>query len=496
MDTIELIKQKGHRLKRWVAHAAHGARARIGLAGRPSDTGVRAYAQTRRELLTLALPIAGAMAGEVALGLVDTKLVAGLGPAALGGVGLGMTVLYLFYAVVFGILRGIKVRAAHAIGEGRPKDARRYAEAGVLIGLVLGSSAFIFGRNPGPVLAWLGADEAIREPAAQFLGAITWGAPATCAVNAFIQHRQAIGDARTPLIVGLTGNLWNAVFGYALIYGKWGLPALGVAGSGYATAVTEALELVWLGALFLREERGGATAGLDLARATREVCEVGVPTGLHFGAELLAFATFTLILGSLGSREIAAHQIAMAIIRASFLPGIAVGEAASVLVARALGARNLGEADRVTKAALALAIAFMATCGVIFAAFGAELAGVFTNASGVLEVTRRLLLVAAVFQVFDAANIVLRSALRGAKDVRFVAAVGVTIVWTCIPGSAWLFGRQLGYGAMGGWFGFVLETLLASTVLMWRYRRGSWRRRYEDAAQSKAVTPLQAAAAE
>ena len=131
------------RLKRRVAYESRALYCR--LAGRPSAR-KRALASFG-ELTQLALPIAGAMAGEVVLGLVDTKLVSGLGAAALGGVGLGMVVLYLWYSIVFGILRGVKVRAAYAIGEGRPGDSSRYAHAGVLIGAALGMVLFVVGRD-------------------------------------------------------------------------------------------------------------------------------------------------------------------------------------------------------------------------------------------------------------------------------------------------------------------------------------------------------------
>jgi multidrug resistance protein, MATE family len=477
------------RLKRRVAYESRALYRR--LAGRPSAR-KRAFASFA-ELTQLALPIAGAMAGEVVLGLVDTKLVSGLGAAALGGVGLGMTVMYLWYSIVFGILRGVKVRAAYAVGEGRPADATRYAHAGVLIGLALGAVLFVIGRDASFVFRALGADAAIQGPAVEFFRAITWGAPATCALNALIQHRQAIGDARTPMYAGLAGNAFNAILGYALIYGKLGMPALGVAGSGYATAITENLELVWLGLLFVRDARKGAAPAIGLEQAAREVASLGVPTGLHFGAELLAFTAFTAILGSLGSHEIAAHQIALATIRASFLPGLAVGEAASVLVGRALGRRAIEEADRVTYAALALAMSFMATCGIAFGLGGEFIGRLFTSDASVANIVRKLLLVAAAFQLLDAANIVLRGALRGAKDVRFIAIVGVSVVWVFVPGSALLFGKALGMGALGGWLGFLAETTIASAVLFVRYRRGRWRAEYESRRDSVEMAAVQAA---
>jgi MATE family multidrug resistance protein len=214
------------------------------------------------------------------------------------------------------------------------------------------------------------------------------------------------------------------------------------------------------------------------ARAARGVAELGVPLGLQFFAETLAFATFTAVLGSIGEDEIAAHQIALNVIRVSFLPGVAVAEAASVLVGQALGARSLRQADATVKSALGLAVGFMALCGAAFALFGGAVAELFSRDPAVTAITRRLLLVAALFQVLDAVNIVLRGSLRGAKDVRVVAFRGIAIIWTCVPTSAYLLGKHMGLGALGGWLGFIGETTLSAALFWLRWKNRGWRAQY------------------
>ncbi|MEO6418757.1 MAG: MATE family efflux transporter, partial [Polyangiaceae bacterium] len=265
--------------------------------------------------MTLAWPIAAAMAGETMIGLVDTKLVGGISAVALGGVGMATTLMYLQYAIIFGLMRGVKVRTSFAVGEGRVEDGLTYARAGVIMGGLAGVVIFLLARDVGWALDLLRVDASIKAPAQEFLGAVTFGAPATCALAALIQHRQAIGDSRTPMVVGIAGNVLNAALAIALIYGKLGLPAMGVRGAGYATAFTENVELVVMGLLLVRA-KGART--LPWRRAFREVAELGVPTGLQFGFEMLAFTAFTAILGSISSQEIASHQIALATIRTSF----------------------------------------------------------------------------------------------------------------------------------------------------------------------------------
>ena len=208
-----------------------------------------------RELFGLAWPIATAMLGETAIGLVDTKLVGGLGAAALGGVGVATTFMYLSYALTYGTMRGVKVRVAHAIGAGNGLHAFAYARAGLLLGVGLGLFVLAVTRDVGPLLEALGADREIIPYARDFLAAVTLGAPAAGALSATIQHRQAIGDSRTPMVVGIGGNLLNAVLAWALIYGHGGLPALGVRGAGYATATSQVVELAIMLALLFRDER-------------------------------------------------------------------------------------------------------------------------------------------------------------------------------------------------------------------------------------------------
>lgn len=461
-------------------------RARAGLRGLTGwvgeATGIRGAGRggaPSRELLELSWPIATAMLGETAMSLVDTKLVGALGAPALAGVGMAAVVVYLCQAVVFGLMRGVKIRAAYAVGEGRADESVRYALAGAAMGLVAGLLVWSVTRDATPLLSVLHVDATTLAYARDFLAARTWGAPAACAAAALIQHRQAVGDARTPMRVGLCANVVNAVLAWALIHGHFGLPALGVRGAGFGTACAEWLQLALLALpTLLARRRAGARvpSGRSLWRAAREVAALGIPTGLHFGLEMLAFGTFTALLGSMGSTEMAAHQIALGALKASFLPGVAVAEAASVLVGRALGRGRPDEASRVVRSALALAVGFMVAVGLALGTAGAAIASLFTEDAAVVTVTSRLLWIAAAFQALDAVNIVLRGSLRGAKDVRWVAVVGTSIVWCCVPGGALVFGKGLGWGAAGGWCGFVLETTLASALLGWRWARGPWRR--------------------
>ncbi len=471
MQAMEALRQSG-----WFEKLRRRLRVALARLRGPENSGGSAGRAPSRELVSLAWPIAVSMLGDVAMGLVDTRLVAGLGAAALGGVGVATTMMYLGYAFIFGLMRGVKVRTAHAVGEGRAAATIAYARAGLGIAVAVGFAMFVLGRDAGWALRLLGVDASLVGPARDFLAARTWGAMSIGVVSAMVQYRQGRGDARTPMLIGLFGNALNAFLAFSLIYGRFGFPALGVRGAGIGTAITETVQATLLLGLLVREARG--SEDVRVPGALRSVLGLGLPTGMQFGFESLAFLAFTAVISGLGAEQIAAHQVAMAIIRTSFLPGIAVAEAASVLVGNALGERDLARADRVTRAAIALAAGFMTACGLVFATCGAAIARGFTDDVDLSTIVRRLLLVAALFQTLDAITIVLRGVLRAAKDVRVVAAIGVGLAWTCIPSAAWFFGRVVGLGALGGWLGFVAETTFAAALFWRRWTRGGWRLAY------------------
>ena len=153
-----------------------------------------------------------------------------------------------------------------------------------------------------------------------------------------------------------------------------------------------------------------------------------------------------------------------------------MSEATSVLVGRARGRGSDDEANDSVKSGLWLAVGFMAICGLVFASAGGALARFFTSDALVVALAKRLLVVAALFQVLDAVSIVLRGALRGVQDARAVAVIGVLVIWLFLPPSAYVLGKLCGLGAVGGWLGFVGETALGAILLGLRWSRGGWRR--------------------
>ena len=436
------------------------------------------FSPLTRKIFFLASPIAIAMLGDTLLGLVDTRLVASLGPEALGGVGIGVILMWLFYMMVLGFMRGVKTCVAFAAGKGNQADAIRYAYIGMGFAFILAGILWGLSRDLTAFLNWVGIEKNLIPQAQGFLRARSWGIFATFGLAALVEYRQGNLDSKTPMFIGLAGNILNAFLAYALIYGEWGFPRLGVAGAGYSTAIAEWLEFLVMYYFFWRAcQKTSSLSGSDTItwkKGCLEVLQQGVPTAISFGTEMLGFTLFTMILGGMNSVEIAAHQIALSITRLSFLPGIAVGEASSVLVSRELTQGNIVGANQIVKKGLKITFFFMTSCGAFFFLAGSFLGNLFTQDPRVVSIIGRLLIIAGIYQVFDALTIVWRSALRGAKDVLIPTFIGIGMIWLFLPTSGYLLGKKLGFGALGAWFGFLAKTSLSAVLFGWRWNSQVW----------------------
>src|SRR5262245_4047894 len=258
------------------------------------------------------------------------------------------------------------------------------------------------------------------------------------------EARYGLGDSRSPLVSALAANVSNIALDSLLIIGL----GFGVRGAGIAAGVSHVLEA----ALLLRASRtpGIAWSGAR-GRHLGLIVRLGVPLGLQFLLEIGSFAVLVAMLARFGDVDLAAHQIALQVTHLSFLPALAVGEAASVLIGQAVGAGEDRLVKPIARLALAIAAAYSLACGVVFVLFDHWIVSAFTDDARVRALAVKLLWCAAGFGLFDAGNVVARPVLRGTGDVRYPAISSVIIAWAATaPLTRWP-GLHLRPGACGCW---------------------------------------------
>ncbi|MEO7986933.1 MAG: MATE family efflux transporter [Gemmatimonadales bacterium] len=428
-----------------------------------------------RAMLDLALPVVIIQVGLMSMGVVDTIMVGHLSPQALAAVALGN--LYFFVPAVFGMgtLMVLDPVVAQAVGAGDVPAVARGMQRGVLLAVLLSIPSAILLLAAAPILGLLHQPPDVVPLAVQYSVRM---APGVLPFFLFIvlrQSLQALGRPRSVVVTIVVANLVNAGLNWVLIFGHLGLPAMGVAGSAWATTSSRWLLCLLLPALswklvvpHLRPIRPEIRELAPLGRMIR----LGTPIGAQYVLEFGAFALVALMMGWLGTRQMAGHQVAINLASLTFMVPLGVADAASVLVGRAVGRADPAGARGSARAALVCAAAFMSCTATLFLTLPETLAGWYTRDPSVLVIAAALIPIAGVFQVFDGLQTVAGGILRGLGHTRAPMLVNLLGYWVLgLPVSAYL-GFERGLGPAGLWWGLVLGLGVVATFLLVRVRAG------------------------
>jgi MATE family multidrug resistance protein len=420
------------------------------------------------QLFRLTWPIAISMLSYSTLTLVDTLFVSRLGASALAGVGLAGIATWVMICFPLGLMRGAKVLVSQAVGAGDEDQVGQVLGAAVAWALSLGVLMVGLSQVAGSLLYLLSASDGAGVAGVEYFRLRMIGTPVVLLFWGLREVRQGLGDTRSPMIASVVANLCNVALDYALIFGL----GLGVAGAALASVVAIVIEAV---VLLGFNARSGLRARFAGGRYLAALWWLGWPSGLQMLIEIGCFTVLSVMISRFSEVHMAAHQIAIQVIHFSFLPAVALAESTSVLAGQAVGARREELVRRVARAALVAGGLYTGACSLVLVVGGAWIAGLFTDSSQLAELTVRLLLIAAIFQVFDSTAMICGGALRGTGDVRFPAVVGTVTAWALTPPAMWLLGYRLGLGAAGGWIGLCAEIVVLALVLWWRLERGTWR---------------------
>ena len=430
-------------------------------------------ARDLRELLALALPVITVQLGMMAMGVVDTIMVGHLSPTALAAVALGN--VYYFGASIFGMgtLMALDPVVAQSVGANDEEGVARGVQRGMILAVLLTIPTSLVMWPAPAVLAWL------KQPAdvAPLAGAYAQASiPGTIGVFAFVvlrQSLQALGKMRAILITIVVANLLNAGLNWLLIFGHYGFPAMGAVGSAWASTTARLFMAVLLPVLAWRWLKPAVTpfrrAALESGPLLR-MLRLGAPIGAQHQLEYGVFGVVGLLMGSMGTNQVAGHQIALNLASITFMVPLGLSSAAAVVVGRAVGRNDPVSAWESAQAALLVAIAFMGTTALCFLLFPEPLARVYSNAPEVLAIALALIPLAGVFQIFDGIQVTSIGILRGLGDTRTPMLTGIGGFWLIGLPVSLLLAFKLGFGAPGLWWGLVLGLIVVAGFLLARVR--------------------------
>lgn len=425
-------------------------------------------------MIRLAVPVATVQVGMMAMGVVDTAMVGRVSPTDLAAVALGN--LYFFGLAIFatGVLFSLDPVIAQAAGAGDEEGIARGLQRGLLLATGLGVFCSLVLLPGEPLLRAAQQPEDVVPLAAGYARAAIPGVFPFLYFVVFRQTLQALGRL-APIVWTIVGaNLANIFFNWLFIFGNLGFPAMGAVGTGWASSaarVVMCFALVGLAWPIVGRHIRPFRPETLRARPFRRMTRLGLPIGIQTGLEYWAFAAVSLLMGVLGTVALASHQVAITLAALTFMVPLGLGQAAAVLVGRAVGAGDPDRAGRAATAGLCLGAAFMAGTAIVFLTLPEALARLFTPDPVVIGLAATLLPLAGVFQVFDGLQVVAAGILRGVADTRFPMFANLAGFWLIgLPTGAWL-GFRAGMGPAGLWWGLVVGLAIVSVLLVGRVRR-------------------------
>jgi len=444
--------------------------------------GKTTFAAHMRAVLTLGVPLVGSNLAQMALHVTDTVMIGWYGVPELAAVVIGGSTFFVLFILGSGFAQAVMPLVAAALGRGDETQVRRDTRMGLWLSLLYGTAIYPVMYWSGPILRALGQAPEVTTLAETYLRIAGLGMAPTLAIMALKSFLSALERAGLVLWATLAGAVFNALVNWAFIFGNWGAPELGIRGAALASVTTQTLTAALL-VLY-------AVLAPDLRRfhlmqrlwrpdwaAFAQVWRLGWPIGLTGLFETGLFEAAALMMGWIGTMELAAHGIALQLAAIAFMGHLGLSNAATVRAGRAIGRDDHMHLRDGALAALLLSM-FLAVCVIVlFLALPGPLIALFLDPANpqtpaITVYAAGLLAMAALFQLADAAQVMALGLLRGAQDTRTPMVIASISYWLIGIPASYVLAFPLGLGGIGLWLGLVVGLAVAAVLLMTRF----WRR--------------------
>lgn len=373
---------------------------------------------------------------------------------------------------------------AQYVGAGRPERVGPVVWQALYFSLVSGLGFIGLAPLADDIVALGGHSAHMQTLEATYFRCLCYAALPTlitAAVSGFFAGR---GDSRTVLFINVIGLATNAVLDYAMIFGHWGFPEMGIAGAGWATVIGTAASAVVGVALFLLpryQEKFATVSGWrpDWPLLGR-LMQYGLPSGLQWSLDGLAFTVFTVLIGLLGDAELAATSITFTLNMLAFMPPMGIGQAVMILVGQRLGQNRPSLAERSTWSGFRVSWGYMALVSLLYVSVPGLFVWVFQRSdpsaldAEAARLVPGLLRFVAVYSLFESLNLIFSFALKGAGDTRFVTIASLALAWPIMVVPSWA-AWNYGWGLHWAWTFASAYIIAIAWVMLWRFRAGKWK---------------------
>jgi MATE family multidrug resistance protein len=427
----------------------------------------------------LAIPIALTQLGQVAMMTSDLALVGRLGDDAVAAAALAQVILFVGFVLGMGLVSAVAPLAAQAFGAREPRMVRRALRVGLWASVMLGVPLTAMQLQGERILLWLGQEPEASAAAGIYLTGLTWSMVPGWWFIALRSFMSAVNRPEPALWTTLIAIPINTLLAYALIFGAFGLPRLEMLGAGVATTLVN-LGMV-IACLWICYTQRPFRKYRVLGRFWRadwpllhKLIVVGAPISGSFLMEYGLFAGAALLVGMIGTTELAAHQIALQVAAIVFMVPFGISMAATVRVGHAVGRGDRGAIRRAGYAAITLAGGFMIAMVALISASRhvvplAFIASGSQSANETIAIAARLLLIGSTFFIMDGLQTVAAGSLRGLNDTRIPMAIAAFSFWMIGFVACNVLAFPLRLGVDGVWMGFTISLAVYAALLLWRF---------------------------
>lgn len=430
-----------------------------------------------RGTLLLAFPLIFGQVSQMLVGLSDTLMIGRLGVVPLAASTFANTILYLPLMLGIGMAMAVSIRVSQARGAEDTAMAREALRNGLFIALIVGLFTVLAALAVIPFLGYFGQEPDVAGAADHYFLIVAVSMIPAIGCMAVKNHADAMNHPWPAFWIMLGGVALNVVLNWVFIWGKFGIPALGLEGAGIATLIARIATL----ALLINWCRRSRTMHDWVPRhwfkkpdgfAIRSLVKVGLPASLQLLAEVSAFVAATIIIGSIGKVALASHQVAITCAATVFMVPLGLSMALTVRIGEAWGARAFDRLRPLVASGWLMGAIFTVLSALTVLIFPDVIAGWFVSDPEARALASVLLLISAAFQFGDAMQIISMGALRGLDDVTVPAWLAVFAYWIVSLPVGWWLAFKMGYGAAGMWWGISIGLTLTAIMLGWRL----WRR--------------------
>lgn len=426
--------------------------------------------------INLAVPVMITQAGQMVVQMADNIMVGHLGTTQFAGVSFANTIFVIGMAFCICFTQGLTPHAGQNYGSGNYKEVTRYFQNALVLNFALSICVMAIMALIMPLMQFMGQDPDILVYAKSYYKIMVLSILPFIVFFTIRNFSEGIGITKYAMYITVCTNILNILLNWILIFGKWGVPQMGVSGAALATLISRVIMLVSFAILiFTVKEYKLFTDLLEKRflekRKIKELLGTSLPIAVQGLIEVTAFSLSGIMVGWFGKIALAAHQVAMTMSTFSFMIAQGIGAAATIRVSHQLGEKDYPATRKAGFAAMHMATAFMGMAGVLYVIFRNRIPLLFTTDQQVIPMASLLLVMCAVYQVFDAMQLSGLASLRALMDVKIPLIYSTFSYYLlCLP-CGYLFGHILNLGPAGVWVGLMVGLLVASILFLTRFNK-------------------------